>query len=77
MIKINFKPENLIPSKMIIGEAISVGIIAVAISFLLNFFGFQWILNWVPQGWSVLLLVSLSVYVKHLLVVRWKGKEVI
>ncbi len=77
MIKINFESNNLIPSRMIIGEAVSVGIIAVAISFLLDFFGLQAILNWVPKGWEVLILVVLSVYVKHLIVVKWKGREVI
>ena len=77
MIKINFEPKNLIPSKTIIGEAVSIGIIAVGISFLLNFFGLQIILNWVPKGWEVLILVILSVYLKHLLIIRWKGKEVI
>ncbi len=74
---INFEPKNLVPSKMIIGEAIGIGIVAVGISFLLDFFGLQAILNWVPKGWEVLILVILSVYVKHLIIVRWKGKEVI
>ena len=76
-IKINFESNNLIPSKMILGEAITIGIIAVLISFLLDFFGLQIILNWVPKGWEVLILIILSVYVKHLLIIRWKGKEVI
>ena len=76
-IKINFEANNIIPSKLIVGEAISVGILAVTISFLLDFFGLQMVLNWVPKGWEVLVLVVLSVYVKHLISVRFRGKEVI
>jgi len=77
MIKINFVGKNLIPNGTIIGEAVSVGLLSVGIYFLLNFFGLQAVLNWVPKGWEVLILVALSVYIKHLIAVRWKGREVI
>lgn len=77
MIKINFEAKNLIPSGTILGEALSVGILAVIISFLLEFFGLQAILNWVPKGWEVLILIILSIYIKHLFIIKFKGKEVI
>ena len=77
MIKINFEPKNILPNRLIIGEAISVGLLSVGIYFLLNFFGLQGILNWVPKGFEVLIVVAFSVYIKHLIAVRWKGREVI
>lgn len=75
--KINFEGKNVIPSATIIGEAFSVGILAVLISFLLDFFGLQAVLNIVPKGWEVLVVVVLSVYIKHLISVKTNGREVI
>ncbi len=74
---IKFNKENLIPSKVILGEAISVGILATLILFLFDFFGFQRILDFIPKGFEVLVLIIVSVYVKHLITFRLGGKELI
>lgn len=76
-IKISINPKNLIPSKTILIEGIFIGITASVVLFLSNFFGLQKVLEFIPEGFEVFTLVFVAVYLKHLFVVKFRGREVI
>ena len=76
-IKVNFNVKNLIPDKTILGEAIVTGIFASLILFLVDFFGIQKVMDIIPEGFELFVLVLVAVYVKHLISVHLNGKEVV
>ena len=56
--------------------AIWIGFIAVMIEFLLEFFGLNFILDFVPVGLRLLVVVFISVIISRKLVVKFSGREV-
>jgi len=57
--------------------ALWTGILVTAMQFTLDFFGLNFLLSFVPEGFRLLVIVSISVFVSKKLVVKFRGREVI
>ena len=57
--------------------ALWTGILVTLIQFLLNFFGLNFILDFVPVGFRLLIIVFVSIIISRKVIVRFRGKEVI
>jgi len=52
--------------RAIVVDALLVGLFAVFVAFLIDFFGFNFLISFLPDGFELLSIVAISVYLKSL-----------
>lgn len=76
MVEIKLSGEKIFKKKTLM-NALWIGLVATFIEFLLSFFGIDILFGIIPTGFKVLVVVTLSVLISTLFIVKHKGKEVI
>ena len=54
-----------------------IGSFVILTEFLLEFFGLNFILDFVPDGFRILVIVLISVIISRKVVVKFRGREVV
>ena len=75
-IKINFSTKEVLTQKTIF-NALWIGVLATFIEFILNFFGIDILFGFLPGGFRLIVIVMASVIISKLIIIRYKGREVI
>ena len=74
---VEFNKKKLIPSQKDALRALYIGGWAVLLNFLIDFFSLARFLDFLPDGWKLLVRVAISVYLSGLLIIKINGKEVV
>jgi len=64
--QIRFNERKIVPDKQVLTDALVIGVLSVFVAFLANFFGFDFIFGFLPEGWKILGYVVVGVYVRSL-----------
>lgn len=67
MLKFSFNKDGIIPDWKILRDALTTGITATVIVFLIDFFGLKPFFDWIPQGWELFFIVFASAYLSNLI----------
>jgi|TARA_Y100000310_G_C20656374_1_gene802186 hypothetical protein len=77
MANIKFRFSNLVPKAKIVAEAFWIGLSVSIVAFVLDFFGLDFILNFLPDGLKIFAIVMIGVYLRSLFDLKIFGKEVL
>ena len=76
-IKINLELKNLVPNFDTLFAAFLIALVASIVLFLINFFGLEPFFDFIPKAFELFAIIFISVYLKKLIVVKFRGREVI
>ena len=76
-IKINLELKNSIPNMDTLFAALLIALVASIVFFLINFFGLKTFFDFIPDGFEIFAIVFASVYIRKLIVVKFRGREII
>jgi len=66
MAVVDFNSRKVVPDRALVVDALLVGLFAVFVAFVIDFFGFNFLIDFLPDGFELLSIVAISVYLKSL-----------
>jgi len=76
IISIDISKKNILTIDTFLA-ALWIVVLATSIRFILNFFSLDFLLNFIPEGFRLMFIIFVSIYVSRKLVVKFRGREVI
>jgi len=70
MVGVGIDFKRLVPNRQLFFTALYVGIVTTLVLFLLDFFGLKGLFNFIPDGFQLLFLVAVSVYISSVVVIK-------